>query len=527
VGTGPDDLVQLDGSGYLPALNASLLTNFPTLNQSTSGTAANLSGTPALPNGTTATTQSQADASTKLATTAYVDTGLSALPWQATNATFASPPSSPVTGSVYIFTDASAVGTCAGTGTSLATCRWSGSAWQAVSGGSGGGTVVSVATTSPILGGTITGSGTIALDTTKVPQKFFGTSAPGSVSGNLPGDLFTDTTAHNEYVCNAPAGTATPACTSVTAAGWLLLNGSDASKCNISGCTFTGAVTFGVTSNQQVFGTGSNLTTVNYPASSGAVTVTMPNVTSTVCTTIVCAPIASPTFTAGITSPIANLTATTNQIITGVSTNLTTVNFPASSGAVTVTMPNVTSTVCTTISCAPASGIALSALAAQAADTVVMNATSGSAAPTAVAMPVGCAGANLYNTSTHAWSCVSTGGSPADLGSVTWNNAGTCTYEAASNATAGATLATVHGQSCTLSPTGLVKYGSYQLIINNDAAGGGATLTLGTAGACSAWKITGGGSGAVILSPAVNSQDQLQFTFDGTNCRATMYPNQN
>lgn len=41
-----------------------------------SGTAGNLSGTPALPNGTTATTQSQADASTKLATTAYVDTGL-------------------------------------------------------------------------------------------------------------------------------------------------------------------------------------------------------------------------------------------------------------------------------------------------------------------------------------------------------------------------------------------------------------------------------------------------------------------
>jgi hypothetical protein len=42
----------------------------------TSGTAGNLSGTPALPNGTTATTQSQADASAKLATTAYVDTGL-------------------------------------------------------------------------------------------------------------------------------------------------------------------------------------------------------------------------------------------------------------------------------------------------------------------------------------------------------------------------------------------------------------------------------------------------------------------
>lgn len=38
--------------------------------------AANLSGTPTLPNGTAATTQSQSDSSTKLATTAYVDTGL-------------------------------------------------------------------------------------------------------------------------------------------------------------------------------------------------------------------------------------------------------------------------------------------------------------------------------------------------------------------------------------------------------------------------------------------------------------------
>jgi hypothetical protein len=40
------------------------------------GTAAGLSGTPALPNGTTATTQTAADASTKVSTTAYVDTGL-------------------------------------------------------------------------------------------------------------------------------------------------------------------------------------------------------------------------------------------------------------------------------------------------------------------------------------------------------------------------------------------------------------------------------------------------------------------
>ncbi len=45
---------------------------YPTLDQNTTGTAANLSGTPALPNGTTATTQATGDNSTKLATTAFV-----------------------------------------------------------------------------------------------------------------------------------------------------------------------------------------------------------------------------------------------------------------------------------------------------------------------------------------------------------------------------------------------------------------------------------------------------------------------
>ena len=60
--------------------------------------------------------------------------------WIPPTSTFASPPSSPVTGSVYIFTDASAVGTCAGGGSALAFCRWSGSAWSAVGGSGGGGT---------------------------------------------------------------------------------------------------------------------------------------------------------------------------------------------------------------------------------------------------------------------------------------------------------------------------------------------------------------------------------------------------
>jgi hypothetical protein len=55
--------------------------------------------------------------------------------WIPPAATFASQPGSPAVGAVYLFTDASATGTCSGTGSSLATCRWSGSDWQAVGGG--------------------------------------------------------------------------------------------------------------------------------------------------------------------------------------------------------------------------------------------------------------------------------------------------------------------------------------------------------------------------------------------------------
>lgn len=66
--------------------------------------------------------------------------------WLPPSATFASPPSSPATGSVYIFTDASAAGTCAGTGIFPALCRWSSGAWQAIGGGGGSGVAPVVAT---------------------------------------------------------------------------------------------------------------------------------------------------------------------------------------------------------------------------------------------------------------------------------------------------------------------------------------------------------------------------------------------
>lgn len=69
-------ILKLTISGGVATPSTAAAGDFPTLNQNTSGTAANLSGTPALPNGTTATTQTAADNSTKLATTAYVDGGL-------------------------------------------------------------------------------------------------------------------------------------------------------------------------------------------------------------------------------------------------------------------------------------------------------------------------------------------------------------------------------------------------------------------------------------------------------------------
>ncbi len=53
--------------------------------------------------------------------------------------TFASPPSSPVTGAVYLFTDASSNGACSGTATGRSFCIWTGSAWAATGGSGGGG----------------------------------------------------------------------------------------------------------------------------------------------------------------------------------------------------------------------------------------------------------------------------------------------------------------------------------------------------------------------------------------------------
>jgi len=70
----------------------------------------------------------------------------------------------------------------------------------------------------------------------------------------------------------------------------------------------------------------------------------------------------TPKFTFATNSISANqpltLGTTSNQLVTGTTTNLTTTTFPASSGAVTVTMPNVTSGVSYVAGSAPAAGVA-------------------------------------------------------------------------------------------------------------------------------------------------------------------------
>jgi hypothetical protein len=67
-------IVGTNSSGQIVDASSASLTN------NTSGTAANLSGTPALPNGTTATTQAALSNDTKLATDAYVDAAVAAGP---------------------------------------------------------------------------------------------------------------------------------------------------------------------------------------------------------------------------------------------------------------------------------------------------------------------------------------------------------------------------------------------------------------------------------------------------------------
>lgn len=115
-----------------------------------------------------------------------------------------------------------------------------------------------------------------------------------------------------------------------------------------------------------------------------------------------------------------------------------------------------------------AGSIALSKLATQTPDTIVQNATGGSAAPTAVATPSGgtngCSGvanAATYNNSTHAWGCntvvtqlIASGTSAMGTGAIT---SGTCATVVTTTATGAATTDNLVANP-TADPTGVTGY---------------------------------------------------------------------
>ena len=137
-------------------------------------------------------------------------------------ATFASPPASPATGAVYIFTDASAVGTCAGAGTALATCRWSGSVWQAVSGGgSGSFSALSGDATSTATGGATTVTRINGTSLPAYPTALPTPATPTLTVNGTPGS----TTYHYVIVANGQLGYSLPSTAAVTTTGTNPLTG--------------------------------------------------------------------------------------------------------------------------------------------------------------------------------------------------------------------------------------------------------------------------------------------------------------
>jgi hypothetical protein len=118
-------------------------------------------------------------------------------------------------------------------------------------------------------------------------------------------------------------------------------------------------------------------------------------------------------------------------------------------------------------------------MTAQAADTVLMNATGGSAAPTATAMPTCTTGADLYNTTTHTWSCVSTGGGgSSDFVNITGSSQITATGCTQSASTGG--VCTVSGTSTSTITLSVIPgtYNNLKLYLTTKTTGSNAGVIL-------------------------------------------------
>ena len=161
----------------------------------------------------------------------------------------------------------------------------------------------------------------------------------------------------------------------------------------------------------------------------------------------------------------------------------------------------------------------LATLATQAADSLIMNATVSTATPTAVVMPTCTSGADLYNTSTHSWSCVSTSGGSGTVGSGTTGQF--ALYSSAGTTVGGHTLtysdvvATFGSGSCSgylkndgtcSTPSGtLPSYtGNAGYLTTNGSSASWGDITTGPTGAlCAGTGCSGGTPGIVDVVTSV------------------------
>ncbi len=158
--------------------------------------------------------------------------------------------------------------------------------------------------------------------------------------------------------------------------------------------------------------------------------------------------------------------------------------------------------------------VPLTKLSTQVTDTVVMNATAGTAVPTAVAMPTcGAGSADLYNTTTHSWSCVSVGGGGGSLaiqidggavGSESILNfiTTTCITPTGSNPTGKVNIQfDLNTAACPLPVLTNVDCAPSDITtaLNAALAVNGATVSLSQNGACKATNIVWTGNNVTLL----------------------------